>query len=114
MRWIKVETHLSNKSEIIRIALRLDTSRHEAVGLCLEFWSWADIETEAGCLPHFTPEMIDQIIDRAGFAAALIEVGWLVIDGSDLIIPNFKRHNGLSAKRRAADAKHRAKQRGTY
>lgn len=114
MRWIKVETHLSTKSEILRLALRLGISRHEAVGLCLAFWSWADNETQDGRLVCCTPEMLDGILHYPGLAEALTEVGWLAVDGGDLVIPNFERHNGQSAKRRAAEAKRQAKRRKTY
>lgn len=37
----------------------------------------------------------------AGFADALIQVGWLVENDGGLSLPNFERHNGKSSKKRA-------------
>lgn len=34
----------------------------------------------------------------AGFADALIQVGWLVENDGGLSLPNFERHNGKSSK----------------
>ncbi len=112
MGWIKIETHLCRKSEIIRIAQTLGISRNEAVGLCIEFWSWADSETTDGLLSGCAFEIIDNAVGHGGFAAGLLSVGWLEERDEGLNIPNFDRHNGKSAKKRMNDAIRQQKRRG--
>ncbi|CAM7503287.1 Phage protein [Escherichia coli] len=48
-----------------------------------------------------TKSAIDRITFMAGFADALIQVGWLVETNGVLSLPNFERHNGKSSKKRA-------------
>ncbi len=113
MQWIKVENHLVKKSETMQLAGLLGVSRHEAVGLCVEFWSWADYETEDGRLPGITKELIDGIVGRVGFVDAMLnpQVGWLTEENGVFVIPKFERHNGNSTKRRLAAAERQFKRR---
>lgn len=104
MDWIKVRSDVDRCEEVIRLSLALNVSVFEAVGLCVVFWAWADRNTDDGYLPKCTPEVVDQAIGRMGFAVKLIEVGWLLVDGKGLIVPNFDRHMGESAKQRALHA----------
>lgn len=101
LAWIKVDSQTARKSEVVRLARHLNVNRHEALGLCVAFWGWADGESDDGYLPGCTTEMIDEIMGHPGFAKALQKVGWLVGDKEGLFIPNFDRHNGESAKKRA-------------
>ena len=49
--WIKVETTLPQKLELLKLSLRLRIPRREAIGLCIEFWLWADsVAREDGVL----------------------------------------------------------------
>lgn len=104
MSWIKVEKQTAHKTEIIRIANSLQISTREAFGACVIFWLWADGETEDGYLPGCTNQVVDRVVGLEGFAEALIVVRWLEQDTSGLLIPNFTRHNGESAKKRAMAA----------
>lgn len=105
--WIKVETTILRKREVFLLARALQITRHQAVGLCVAFWAWADHETEDGYLPGLRPADIDAIVEHEGFGAAMAteEIGWLEADDGGLLIPNWQRHHGSSAKRRALDQK---------
>ena len=104
MSWIKVEKQTVHKTEIIRIADSLRVSTREAFGACVLFWMWADGETEDGYLSGCTKQVIDRVVNLDGFADAILAVHWLEQDANGLLIPNFTRHNGESAKKRAMAA----------
>jgi len=57
--------------------------------------------------------LIDYVSGVTGFGEAMNLSGWLVQDGHNLVLPNFDRHNGKSAKNRALTAQrvaaHKAK-----
>ncbi len=106
--WIKVNKGLHHKSEVLQVAEKLAVTEDEVVGICLRFWAWADDETDDGQLPGCTREMVDRIVQRPGFADAMIDVAWLLEDARGLIIPNFHRHQGDSAKKRALKAERQA------
>jgi len=112
MYWIKVQTDLQRTPEVIQLAELLGcASVFEASGLCVAFWGWADGVTEDGRLAKCSRKTVDAVVSREGFAAALIQVGWLVEDGRSMVIPNWERYNGKSARQRAIWSEQKAKQR---
>jgi hypothetical protein len=119
MSWIKWAHGLSRKPEVMQIAYRLGRPRHEVAGLLMEWWEWTDVnvnidESASGFDPDSCPgvvrvgadglRMIDAITGVEGMAEALVAVGWASIENGNLVLPNFGRHNGKSAKARALDA----------
>jgi len=129
--WIKYESGLDRKSKTLSVAAILDLDNPAfASGLCMAFWDWLDHQvTEDNRVStdedneHFNDAAIDfhtapaPLIDRdavrrPGFAAALCRVGWLVIDGTRIIVPGFFLRNGSTAKQRAVDAARQARNRG--
>ena len=70
----------------------------------MEFWSWADDQTVNGSIRGVGADDVDAIVGQVGFARTGVDVGWLIFDDRGLLIPNFTRHNGMSAKRRLLDA----------
>lgn len=119
MSWIKWTHGLSRKPEVMQIAYRLSRSRHEVAGLLMEWWEWTDVnvnidESASGYDPDACPgvvrvgedglRMIDAITGVTGMAESLVSVGWASIENGNLVLPNFGRHNGKSAKARALDA----------
>jgi len=103
--WIKLEVITPDKPEIFRIAEILNIDPDAALGKVIRFWAWADqqmIDGNAECNARgVTKSAIDRITFMAGFADALIQVGWLVESDGVLSLPNFERHNGKSSKKRA-------------
>lgn len=102
--WIKVEKELHDKPEVRRMARALRLSRFDIVGRLVSVWSWADSHSFTGSGMDISEEDIDDIADLIGFADALRQVGWLKGRAASLEFPNFGRHNGQSAKRRAMEA----------
>lgn len=119
MSWIKWVHGLAKKPEVMQIAFRLGRSRHEAAGILMELWEWADEnvmvdETASGFDPDDCPgsvrlgeqslQLLDATIGVAGLADALAAVGWIQVRSGSIVFPNFGRHNGKSAKARALDS----------
>lgn len=104
MSWIKVETNIATKPQIARIAADLHIPLMQAIGACVVFWVWVDGETDDGAIPHATSEIADRIVGLPGFGEALKRYGWLIEDDAGLMVPNFDRHMGESAKSRALAA----------
>lgn len=102
--WIKMRTALANDPAVIAIALDLDKSEFEVVGMLHHLWSWADSQSQDGHIKRVTEKWIDRYVHHAGFAKSMVGAGWLVIEEVGITFPNFERHNGESAKKRAEAA----------
>jgi hypothetical protein len=113
--WIKMECTTPDKPEVIRMADLLDLDQDAVLGKLVRLWMWADLQSVDGNALRVTERALDRIVFCPGFAAALRQVGWLKGRDAALQLPNFDRHNGQSAKKRAETnrrvAKHRQKQR---
>lgn len=105
MQWIKVETHIHGKPEVLKLMSSLGINQNETVGLLLRFWMWADAHISDGNAPGVTGVTLDHLFCYAGFAEAMQKVGWLEIDEEGIRIPNWEYHNGKSAKTRAQTQK---------
>jgi hypothetical protein len=100
--WIKVEIGLPEKPEVLKVARLLNIHRDQVVGTMVRFWAWAGANSVDGFVTHVALRDVDDVVGCQGFASALRSVGWLLEAGENrLSIPNFDRHNGQSAKKRA-------------
>lgn len=99
--WIKFEHATLDKPEVLVLADYLETTPDDVIGKLLRVWVWFDKNSVSGDACGVTDvtlmKFIDRLVDRQGFAACLKKVGWLGTDG----LPNFDRHNGETAKKRA-------------
>lgn len=112
--WIKVEITSSQKIEVLTMADILDIDEHMVFGKLVILWCWADANTVDGHADNVTKRMIDRVVCHKGFADSMIDsrVGWLKEDGNGgVFFPNFDRHNGKGAKKRATDARRKASHR---
>ena len=75
--------------------------RFAVVGRLHRIWSWFDSVSLDGHIKSVTPVFLDELVCHKGFSDALLKVGWLLVRNSSLELPNFDRHNGQTAKRRA-------------
>jgi hypothetical protein len=108
--WIKVECSTPDKPEVIGIADRLGLLPQHALGSLFMVWRWFDQHTENGNARCVTTLTVDRLSGVTGFAQAMIDVGWLVVnDDGTLTLPGFCRHNGKTAKTRANTANRVAK-----
>lgn len=109
--WIKATKGLTEKPEVYGIARALKLDR-DTVGMkLLRVWGWADDNTEDGHIDHIDGSAIDEKAGVEGFASAMESMGWLEVEDDGVRFPNFERHNGQSAKRRAQDAERKAAER---
>jgi len=109
--WIKVEHGLANKPEVLAISQQLGIPRLDVVGRLIAIWEWFDANTTDGTNPAVTRAFLDELSNCFGFSLAMSSVGWLDEFRGVLSIPNFERHNGESAKRRALASTRMAKTR---
>jgi hypothetical protein len=99
--WIKMRTNLQDDPAVIGMASNLKIDEDSIVGKLHRLWSWADQHTTDGCVYHVSHYWIDRYVRCEGFAQAMAQEGWLRISKEKISFPNFDRHNGESAKKRA-------------
>lgn len=113
--WIKMRTDLADDPKVVRIVSALCPQNVRivsascpdvlwTVGALHRVWSWFDRFTVDGTVADLSLEWIDNMVGKDGFAAAMISVGWLIQNDNLLSLPEFDRHNGATAKRRAQES----------
>ncbi len=111
--WIKMDVNLHEKPEVIQLSSALSMDRYAVVGRLHRLWSWFDLHSADGRVAGVTACYLDELAGQPGFSQALRQVGWLEErGGGELVVPNFDRHNGQSAKRRAEATERKRKSRG--
>lgn len=104
--WIKFEANTPEKPEVFAITASMGWNDPDlTVGKLLKIWRWFDQQTLDGNAPSVTLALLDCISGVTGFAKAMCDVGWLKTGDSGLMLPNFSRHNGKTAKQRCLTAK---------
>lgn len=100
--WIKMRRAISSDPDVFRIAELTGLDRFSVVGRLHALWSWADEHDVANRdAVSVTQNYIDRVTECVGFADAMRHVGWLAGSDGALMFPNFERHNGHQAKRKA-------------
>jgi len=99
--WIKLQCTTPDKPEIVKMAELLSIDQDAVLGKCARLWIWADSQSVDGNALSVTDSFLDRLTYCPGFAKALRQVGWLSGREGLLMIPNFGRHNGQTAKNRA-------------
>lgn len=107
--WILYNKGLDKRPQIVRTMSACSLDRWRAVGAWLTLWEWADDVTEDGFVPHVTPADVDTIVGVPGFFAVGVEVGWLSQVTGGIRLVDFTEYNTDSAKKRAKDAKRKAR-----
>ena len=113
MTWLKLDHTTPDKPEVLAITLAMGWDDSDlTVGKLFKLWRWFDQHTVDGNAPSVSTALLDRVIGVSGFCNSVASVGWLVVDGSRLTLPNFDKHNGQTAKDRANTAKRVAKHAG--
>jgi len=99
--WIKLEHATPDKPEVVTMAAQLDIDQDCVVGKLLRLWIWADQNSVDGNAISVTFAFLDRYTFCPGFGKALASVGWIIEQNGVVSMPNFARHNGESAKKRA-------------
>ena len=106
MAWIKLDSSTPDKPEVLRMARALSVTPNALLGALMRVWFWFDSQSDDGSVQGLELGDIDAIGQQTGLADAMLAVGWLAVDERKaLVLPNFQRHNGETAKRRALTAK---------
>lgn len=103
--WIKVEVETPDKPEVQRIAALTGNTSNAVVGALIRVWSWAQNHTTNGVVKNADASSIDDVGRCSGLASAMSEVGWIRVEKSQVFFPQWNKHNGSGAKKRALDAK---------
>lgn len=113
--WIKIEAATADKPEVLRMARLLKIDQDAVFGKLVRLWSWFDSNSVDGVVDGAVDADVDRLCHCSGFAAACISVGWLEFDPATerLTLPNFERHNGETAKKRALKNRRQAKWRAS-
>ncbi|MBV5330385.1 MAG: conserved phage C-terminal domain-containing protein [Chlorobium sp.] len=102
--WIKVELATPDKAEICGIATELGIDIDAAFGKLFRVWAWFNQYTTNGYAPSVTKLLLDRCVCVPGFCDAMKSVGWMREENAEIILVNFSRHNGETAKTRAMSA----------
>jgi hypothetical protein len=111
--WIKLQHVTPDKPEVYQIAGQLKITAEQVIGHLVRVWIWVDQQSRDGHALSVTNVTLDAIARRGGFASAMHEVGWLTGVSGNLSFPNFERHNGQSAKKRALAGMRQARHRNS-
>lgn len=104
--WIPATTELPRKREVLLLSAKTGRSRHEVVGLLLEFWIWVSNESSDGRVVGVHVDALAPLIGAdTEFWRAVIDVGWLVDDPSGLIVPRSDEWITRAAKARLQKTK---------
>jgi hypothetical protein len=103
--WIKMRDNLWDDPRVAKMVDMTDSSEAAIIGALYWLWATADQHTHDGCMPGLTLRAIDRKTGVKGFGEALISVGWLKDDPEGVVIIDFEKHNGTSAKKRLETAK---------
>jgi hypothetical protein len=99
--WLKMRLDLADDPAVISIALSCGIEEDTVVGKLHRLWSWADRHTLDGIGRGINSKWIDKYVGQSGFADSMKAAGWLVIGDDFIQFPDFSKHNGVTAKRRA-------------
>lgn len=102
---------LATDPAVVGIAEVVRIDEFGVVGRLHAVWSWLDQHSAAGTNVRISSAFLDRLTACPGFADAMRTVGWLSGRDGDLTFPGYNKHNGNTAKNRAAEAKKKAEQR---
>lgn len=101
--WLKVRLDLRNDPAVIGMAEELGMDQDTVVGKLVRLWSWFNSQSRDGHA-RVTLKFVDRHVEKNGFAESMQNNGWLDVQSIDgvqaVIIPDWDRHNGKSAKNR--------------
>jgi hypothetical protein len=102
--WIKMRTDLDEDPAVIAMARTLKkVDVFGVVGRLHKVWSWATNHLSDGRAASDLMSFIDDHTRTPGFAKAMLDGGWLAVDGEEMVFPKWDRHLSKGAKQRGLD-----------
>lgn len=102
--WIPMRTNLATDPAVIQVACSLSITESQVIGMLHRLWVWASEHLADGYARGVTLDWIDRHVGATGFAAALLDAGWLRTRSGGVELPNFDRWNSQNAKNRVLTA----------
>ncbi len=102
--WIPMRIDLADDPAVIAIAAATGLDEDTVVGKLHRLWSWANKHLENGYARNVTDSWIDRHTGAPGFAAAMLDAGWLRTRSGGVEFPSFDRWNSQGAKNRVLTA----------
>jgi len=103
--WIKFRKTIIRDGRVRSTARKCNATRVTVVGALVTLWTLADdYADETGKLAGYSPDDVDDEVGVEGFCSALPS-DWIRIEGESVYLPNYKEHNGSTAKVRAQGAR---------
>jgi hypothetical protein len=104
--WSRIDHDTPDKPEVLGIVEITGESVEVVFFRLFLLWRLADRQTENGVLCGIGPRSLAaRLGGTPEFWEAVANVGWLIFDGGNAIIPKFSEVFGASAKRRMMEAK---------
>ncbi len=111
--WIPMRMDLHEDPAVIAIAVATGMDEYAVVGRLHKLWGWANKQLASGVASGVTSDWVDRYVSAAGFAAAMLDAGWLrTRSGGAIEFPNFERWNSGGAKKRLLNAQWMRNRRG--
>lgn len=103
MAWFPIRCDLHDDPAVVAIATTTRLDADAVVGKLLRLWAWANVHTVDGRAAGVPYAWVDRLVAKKGFAAAMEQAGWLAMEGSTLVFPNFDRWNQTAKARLMAN-----------
>lgn len=99
--WIPLSADTPRRLEVLKAAEAAGISRHEALGLLVEFWCWVTAESRSGHASGVTSQTLSSAVGGSPrFWEAVAEAGWLRFEPDGVTVPNWDRYLAPAAKAR--------------
>ena len=111
--WIKYEKDLETDPRFLRMLHKLNVASDLPYAACVttlcgalaRFWAYADTHVRADDRLELGVAEIDGLLGVPGFCVAMPEDWLTILDDATVELPNYQRHNGVEARKRALDQK---------
>lgn len=110
--WIPYEIGLPNKPQVLLLADAARMKPREVVGLLMEFWGWASMQTHDGNVTRVTLPLLVKLFpgSRLAFWEAMTSpcIGWLEVRDNGVYIPRANKWITRGAKARLKKSERQA------
>lgn len=110
--WIAINTTTPRKCQVLKLAQLCGISRHEALGIVVEFWTWlaSQTQTEDDHVDANVDVIASAIGTQVSYVENLLKVGWLIQNNDGTLqIPNADRWGSAKAKARLKKTRRQTK-----
>lgn len=111
MTWIRVDITLMRHPKVARVAKAMGVSRHEAVGILIDLWTWCVDYTEGGDLSRISSDDLmaalgvaqDTALIQVDLIESLVTAGFIDREGERIVLHDWDIHQGQLLAQRDAN-----------